>query len=61
MQRWKMVLCLQKAETLAATGNFHQACSVCQETVGFSSAAGCDIQLHANTAQVHMLAQLPTP
>lgn len=56
-----MVLCLQMAETLAAMGDLHQACSVCQETVGLSSAAGYDLQHHASTAQVHMLAHVSTP
>lgn len=55
VQRWRMVLCLQKAEILAGMGDLHQACSVCQETVGLSSAAGCDVQPHAGTAQVNML------
>ena len=56
-----MVLCLQKAETLAAMGSLHQACSVCQEAVGLSSAAGADLQHHADTAQVHMLPHVSTP
>ena len=47
-----MALCLQKAEVLAAMGDSHQACLICQDTVGLSCAAGCDVQPHANTAQV---------
>ena len=56
-----MMLCLQKAEVLAAMGDLHQACSVCQETVGLSNAAGRDVQLHANTAQVLTLAHVSFP
>lgn len=55
VQRWRVVLCLHKAQALATMGDLHNACSVCQETVRLSSASGYDLQPHANTAQVAML------
>ena len=62
VQRWRVVLCLHKAQALAAMGNLHQAASVCQQAVGLSSASGCDLQPHANNAQVTMLLHMsPTP
>ncbi|KAL3149301.1 hypothetical protein ABBQ32_14165 [Trebouxia sp. C0010 RCD-2024] len=50
--RWRLVLCLHKAQALVAMGDLHQATSVCQEAVGLSSTSGYDMQPHANTSQV---------
>ncbi|KAL3133073.1 hypothetical protein ABBQ38_006975 [Trebouxia sp. C0009 RCD-2024] len=50
--RWRLVLCLHKAQVLATMGDLHQATSVCQEAAGLSLTSGHDLQPHADTAQV---------
>jgi len=52
MQRWQLVLLLQKAQVVAAMGDLHEACSICQEALDLSTTAGLNLQPHANAAQV---------
>ncbi len=52
MQRWQVALQLQEAEALAAGGDLHQACAVCQQALDLSIAVGLHVQPRTNAAQV---------
>ena len=52
MQRWQVALQLQEAEALAAAGDLHQACAVCQQALDLSIALGLHVQPRTNAAQV---------
>lgn len=52
MQRWQVMLQLKEAEVMAAIGDLHQACSMCQQALDFSITAGLSLQPHTITAQV---------
>ncbi len=60
MQRWQVALQLQEAEALAAAGDLHRACAVCQQALNLSIAVGLHIQPHTNAAQVNPAIQTAT-
>lgn len=60
MQRWQVALQLQEAEALAAVGDLHQACAVCQQALDLSIAVGLHVQPRPNAAQVNTAIQTAT-
>jgi hypothetical protein len=60
MQRWRVALQLQEAEALAAAGDLHQACAVCQQALDLSIAVGLHVQPRTNAAQVNPAIQTAT-
>ena len=60
MQRWQVALQLQEAEALAAVGDLHQACDVCQQALDLGIVAGLHVQPRTNAAQVTPAIQTAT-
>ncbi len=60
MQRWQVALQLQEAEALAAVGDLHQACAVCQQALDLSIAVGLHVQPRTNASQVNPAVQTAT-
>ncbi len=60
MQRWQVALQLQEAEALAAVGDLHQACAVCQQALDLSIAVGLHMQPRTNASQVNLAIQTAT-